>query len=56
MNEIQASFALGRGIPQPGADQVDKTVAYPNGGNQTTIVFHGGKAAEIRGEGGASAH
>ncbi len=47
MNEIQASFALGMGIPQPAGDQPGKTVVYPNGGNQITVVFRAGKAAEI---------
>lgn len=48
MNEIQASFAVGMGVPQPGGDETSKTVVYPNGGNQVTVVFRGGKAAEIK--------
>jgi len=48
MNEIQASFALGMGVPQRGGDDSEKTVVYPNGGHQVTIVFRGGKAAEIK--------
>jgi len=48
MNEIQASFALGMGIPQRGDDQESKTVVYPNGGNQVIVVFRGGKATEIK--------
>jgi hypothetical protein len=47
MNEIQVSFALGMGIPQPAGEQPGKTVVYPNGGNPVKIVFRGGKAAEI---------
>jgi hypothetical protein len=54
MNEIQASFALGMGIPQPAGDQTGKTVVYPNGGNPVTIVFRWGKAAEIRTGSGSS--
>ena len=48
MNELQASFALGMGIPQPADTEAGKTVVYPNGGNQTTVVFRGGKAVEIK--------
>ena len=54
MNEIQASFALGMGIPQPAGDQPGKTVVYPNGGNQITVVFRAGKAAEITPASGSS--
>jgi hypothetical protein len=53
MNEIQASMALGMGVPQPGGDPADKTVVYPNGGNQVTIVFRSGKAAEIQSASGS---
>ena len=48
MNEIQASMALGMGVPRAGGDPADKTVVYPNGGDQVTIVFRNGKAAEIK--------
>jgi len=54
MNEIQASMSLGMGVPQAGGDAADKTVVYPNGGNQVTIVFRNGKAAEIHTASGAS--
>jgi hypothetical protein len=54
MNEIQASFALGMGIPQAGGDQTSRTVVYPNGGHQVTIVFRAGKAAEIQAASGSS--
>ena len=47
MNEIQAGFALGMGVPQAGGGDTEKTVVYPNDGKQTTVVFRGGKAAEI---------
>ena len=47
MNEIQASFALGMVIPQSTGGASEKTAVYPNGGNRTTVVFRGGKAAEI---------
>lgn len=54
MNEIQATFALGMGIPQPAGDQPGKTVVYPNGGHPTTIIFRAGKAVEIRMESASS--
>jgi hypothetical protein len=48
MNEIQASFALGMGVPQPAGNHPGKVVVYPNSGNQTIIVFRAGKAFQIR--------
>lgn len=54
MNEIQASFALGMGVPQPGGNQASKMVVYTNGGNPVTIVFRGGKAVEIQAGSGSS--
>jgi hypothetical protein len=54
MNEIQASFALGMGVPQRTSDQSGKTVVYPNGGHPVTIIFRAGKASEIRTESGSS--
>jgi hypothetical protein len=53
MNEIQASFALGMGVPQPAGEQSGKTVVYPNGGHPVTVIFRGGKAAEIQTESGS---
>jgi hypothetical protein len=48
MNELQASFALGMGIPDPGDVSYQKTVHYPNGGKPLVVVYHDGKAAEIK--------
>lgn len=48
MNELQADFAIGMGIPQPQSDSAIKTVNYPNGGNPLTIIYRNGKASEIR--------
>src|SRR5271166_2838076 len=45
MNELQADFAIGMGIPESGGSD-DKTVNYPNGGKPVTIVYRDGKAAE----------
>jgi hypothetical protein len=48
MNEIQADFAIGMGVPQRSNDPSVKTVQYPNGGNPLTITYRNGKAAEIK--------
>jgi hypothetical protein len=48
MNEMQADFAIGMGVPDAGSSSDEKTVRYPNGGNPLVIVYHGGKAAEIK--------
>lgn len=48
MNELQADFAIGMGIPERSNDAEVKTVNYPNGGKPLNITYHDGKAAEIR--------
>lgn len=48
MNEIQAVFAIGMGIPDAGDTSYEKTVRYPNGGNPLVVVYHDGQAAEIK--------
>jgi hypothetical protein len=53
MSELQANFALGMGIPDSGSSY-EKTVRYPNGGKPLVVVFHDGKAADIRPEAPAS--
>lgn len=50
MNEMQADFAIGMGVPDPGDTSYEKTVHYPNGGKPLVIVYHDGKAAEIKPE------
>lgn len=47
MNEIQAVFAIGMGIPEPGTG-TGKTVNYPNGGNPVQITYKEGRAVDIR--------
>jgi len=47
MNEMQADFAIGMGVPDAGDTSYRKTVRYPNGGKPLVIVYHEGKAAEI---------
>ena len=48
MNEMQADFAIGMGVPDAGSSSEVKTVHYPNGGKPLVIVYHDGKAAEIK--------
>src|SRR3954469_1617805 len=47
MSELQANFAVGMGIPESGASELEKTVHYANGGKPLTVVFHAGKAVEV---------
>jgi hypothetical protein len=49
MNEFQAYFSIGMGVPERSSDPAVKTVRYPNGGKSVTITFRDGKAAEITG-------
>jgi hypothetical protein len=48
MNELQADFAIGMGVPERSDDPTVKTVLYPNGGNPVSITYRNGKAAEIK--------
>jgi len=48
MNEIQADFAIGMGVPDAGDTVEEKTVRYPNGGTPMVIVYRDGKAADIK--------
>jgi len=48
MNEMQADFAVGMGVPDAGSSTSDKTVHYPNGGKPLVIIYHEGKAVEIK--------
>lgn len=47
MNELQASFAIGMGVPQSSGS--DKTVKYPNGGKPVTVMYSEGKAVKVGG-------
>jgi hypothetical protein len=47
MNELQADFAIGIGLLEPGSDSIDRTLDYPNGRNPLKISFHDGKAIQI---------
>jgi hypothetical protein len=48
MNEMQADFAVGMGVPDASSTSYEKTVRYPNGGKPLVIVYHDGKALEIK--------
>jgi hypothetical protein len=48
MNEMQTDFAIGMGVPDAGDTSYEKIVRYPNGGKPVVIVYHDGKAAEIK--------
>jgi hypothetical protein len=48
MNELQADFAVGMGVPDAGASSEEKTVRYPNGGKPLVVIYREGKAAEIK--------
>jgi len=47
MNELQADFAIGMGVPERSSDPAVKTVTYPNGGKPLRVTYRNGKATEI---------
>jgi hypothetical protein len=48
MNELQADFAIGMGVPDAGASSDEKTVHYPNGGKPLVVIYRGNQAAEVK--------
>ena len=48
MNELQADFAVGMGVPDAGASSDEKIVRYPNGGKPLVVTYRGGEATEIK--------
>jgi len=48
MNEMQADFAVGMGVPDAGNSSSEKTVRYPNGGKPLVVTYRDGKAVEIK--------
>jgi hypothetical protein len=48
MNELQADFAIGMGVPERSDDPSIKTVNYPNGGKPLTITYRDGRAVNIK--------
>jgi hypothetical protein len=47
MNELQASFAVGVGVPEGTGASNPRVVDYPNNGRPLRVTFDNGKAAEI---------
>jgi hypothetical protein len=49
MNELQADFAIGMGVPDAGSSSsFERTVRYPNGGKPLVVIYRDGKAAEVK--------
>jgi hypothetical protein len=48
MNELQADFAIGMGVPERSEDSAVKTVTYPNGGKPLRVTYRDGKAVEVK--------
>jgi hypothetical protein len=48
MDELQADFAVGMGVPDQGGGPDEKTVRYPNGGKPLVVSYRGGKVAEVK--------
>ena len=48
MNELQASFAIGAGIPEGSGGYGSRTLHYANGGKPVTITFENDKAVDIK--------
>ena len=48
MSELQASFAIGMGVPESSGDYGSRTLHYPNGGKPLSITFENDKAVAIK--------
>jgi hypothetical protein len=48
MSELQATFAIGSGIPEGSGDYGSRTLHYANGGKPLVITFRNDKAVEIK--------
>jgi hypothetical protein len=48
MNELQAVFAVGMGVPDAGASSDEKTVHYPNGGKPLVVTYRDGEATDVK--------
>jgi hypothetical protein len=48
MSELQASFAIGLGVPEGSGDYGSRTLHYANGGKPLVIAFENDKAVEIK--------
>ncbi len=48
MNELQASFAIGVGIPEGSGTENPRVVNYPNNGHPVRVTFENGKATDVK--------
>lgn len=48
MSELQASFAIGLGVPEGSGDYGSRTLQYPNGGKPLSVTFENNKAVTIK--------
>jgi hypothetical protein len=49
MNEIQTTFAVGMGKPEPpGEEPSEKVVRHPNGGNPLVVVYRDGRVQQVK--------
>lgn len=48
MSELQASFAIGMGVPEGSGDYGSRTLHYPDGGKPLAITFQNDKATDIK--------
>ena len=48
MSELQASFAMGMGVPTGSGDYGWRTLQYANNGKSVTVTFENDKAVEIK--------
>jgi len=48
MSELQATCAIGAGMPDPTSTSYSRTLHYANGGKPLTIIYRNDKAVEIK--------
>jgi hypothetical protein len=48
MNELQADFSVGLGIPQDSGDSSMKTVSYANNGKPLMVTYNNGKITDVK--------
>jgi hypothetical protein len=48
MNELQAGFAIGLGVPEGSGDYGSRTLRYANGGKPLVVTFQNDKALDIK--------
>ena len=51
MNELQASFALGVGVPEGSGSSNPRIVDYPNDGHPVKVTFENGRATDVKVDG-----